>query len=76
MEYLAELATTLYGRSGISFGGVVPLSPLVVESYVRQMDMGELHPWEFEALLVLDAALAYKEDANTEESVLPKSIEE
>jgi hypothetical protein len=76
VEHLVELARTLYGRSGISFGGANPLSPLVVESYVRQMELGPLHPWEFEALLILDAALSYKETDNTEDSVLPSSIEE
>lgn len=76
MEYLVEWAKTLYGRSGSGLSGVMPVSICEIESFARQMDIAPLHPWEVEALLVLDGALGYKEDGNTEESILPQSFEE
>lgn len=76
VEYLVDIARTLFGRSGVGMAGASPLSPLVLEAYARLADIQEVHPWEFEALLILDAALAYREDADTEESILPSAVGE
>ncbi|MGW8180731.1 MAG: phage tail assembly chaperone [bacterium] len=76
VEYLVEWARTLHGRSGSGFSGPALLSPSEIESYTRQMDIAPLHPWEFEALMVLDAAFLYKEDKYTEDPIIPEAIEE
>lgn len=60
VEYLVEWTYMLHGRSGVGFGGAAPLSPPVIESWARLMDVPGLLPMEVEALMYLDTCLHSK----------------
>ncbi len=62
VEYLIEWARQLFGRSGIGFGGAMPLSPTVLKDWAEMKGVAPLHPLEFEALLELEMALHYNEE--------------
>ena len=66
-----EWARSLHGRSGIGFGGVAPLSPVVLEAWRVAMDLGDLHPLEVEALMYLDAAMFDAGEPEQEKVTLP-----
>jgi len=66
--YLVEWAQSLHGRSGVGATTVALLSHQEVMAWQSLTRIGELHPWEVEALMLLDAAL-FGPDEDDEESV-------
>lgn len=74
VEYLVEWAYRLYGRSGVGFSAVNPLSYGEIEAWARLNDI-DLTPEEVEALVVLDDAMrspGYPEEAEKEEGLVSK----
>jgi len=56
LAYLVDWCYSLYGRSGIGFSGVAPLTYATIESWARLNDR-QIEPYEVSALLVLDGVL-------------------
>lgn len=67
MEYLADWAFALYGRSGASMEGLAPLSFQTVEAWGRLMGI-EPDPLEVQALMVLDAVIRKPETEEVAEA--------
>ncbi len=74
LEYLLDWVETLYGRSGANMAGANPLSPVVLAEWAKLMDI-DLHPFEVEAVLLLDSIMIYAgSDAEAKEQ--PTTVEE
>lgn len=56
IEYLMDWAKLLFGRSGVGFAGLAPLTFTTLESFEKIMDV-KLSPLEAEGLIVLTDAL-------------------
>jgi len=70
-----EWAYLLRGRSGgIGMAGVAPVSFREIEAWARLMDIGELHPLEVEAIVVLDAAMISTNNSASEPTPEERSI--
>lgn len=61
----------LHGRSGAHMSGLNPLSPVVVAKWAELMDIS-LHPFEFEALLYIDAAMFESSSKEKEDEEVPR----
>ena len=56
LRYLYNLLLQLYGRSGVGFSGLAPLSHQEVEACARLRDL-VIAPHEVEALMLLDGVM-------------------
>jgi len=57
----------LHGRSGASIAGISPLAYTTIQAWMQLMDIGELQPYEVEALLTLDSAFLLEDETMQEE---------
>ena len=71
LAYLLDWTRLLYGRSGAHMGGLNPLSTVVVANWAELMDIS-LHPFEFEALLMIDAAMLFNSSEKENEAEEPE----
>lgn len=71
--YLVDYASELFGRSGASMAGLLPVSHQEMVAWAQAMDV-RLEPWEFAAIRMLDAARLYPDDqAEEAEGVEPEA---
>lgn len=66
-EYLVEWVSQLFGRSGIGFGTIAPLSYSTI-AFWSELKRVTLEPYEVEALIVLDAAMRAEESPEPQEA--------
>lgn len=71
IQYLVEMAQALWGRSGASQVGLLPLSPTVLKDFCI-LTGEEIEPHEVEALFLLDAVMLHPGKASVTVEQKPK----